>query len=147
MLLANGSVWSTSYDTGVIAQLDPARLELTRIFKDGVKPAGLTHCNGRIWVGHGGATTWLTQIDPATNAVRRVDVGTANPGWPRCIHGPDALIWVTDKERSLVYRVWGGRPSLTDTFDAGPGAYSLARAGDAMWITSFAGSDVRRFER
>jgi hypothetical protein len=54
---------------------------------------------------------------------------------------------VTDKERSLVYRVWGGQPSLTDTFDAGPGAYSLARVGDAMWITSFAGSDVRRFER
>jgi hypothetical protein len=183
VLLASGSVWTTSYDTGVIAQLDPARLELTRIFKDGVKPAGVTRCNGRIWVGHGDDTTWLTRIDPATNAIRRVDVGTANPGWPRCIRGvlwvtasstllkvdattgevrarlrlggtlaeaadgPDALVWVTDKERSLVYRVWGGQPSLTDTFDAGPGAYSLARAGDAMWITSFAGSDVRRFER
>jgi hypothetical protein len=183
VLLASGSVWTTSYDTGVIAQLDPAQLELTRIFKDGVKPAGLTWCDGRIWVGHGGATTWLTQIDPATNTIRRVDVGTANPGWPRCIRGvvwvtasstllkvdassgnvlgrlrlggtlaeaaegPDALVWVTDKERSLVHRVWGGQPSLTDSFDAGPGAYSLARNGDAMWITSFAGSDVRRFER
>jgi len=183
VLLADGSVWTTSFDTGVIAQLDPARLELTRPYKDGVKPAGLTRCNGHIWIGHGGAATWLTRVDPGSNAIRRVDVGTANPGWPRCIHGivwvtasstllkvdantgevrarlrlggtlaeaaegPDALIWVTDKERSLVYRVWGGQPSLTDTFDAGPGAYALARVGEAMWITSFAGSDVRRFER
>jgi hypothetical protein len=61
--------------------------------------------------------------------------------------GPDALIWVTDKERSVVHRVWGGEPSLTDTFAAGPGAYSITRAGNAMWITSFAGADVRRYER
>lgn len=32
------------------------------------------------------------------------------------------------------------------SFSAGPGAFALARAGDAMWVTSFAGSDVRRFD-
>jgi hypothetical protein len=54
-------------------------------------------------------------------------------------------VWVTDKERSLVHRVDPVNRRLVDAFAAGPGAYALARTGDAMWITSFAGSDVRRF--
>ena len=183
VLLAGASAWTTSYDTGAIAKLEPSKGELIRVFKDGANPAGLTRCGGLIWIGHGGSSTWLSSIDPETNAITRVDVGIANPGWPRCIRGvlwvtasdtllkvngssgtvlarlhlggtlaaiaegPDALLWVTDKERSLVHRVWGGKPSLTDTFRAGPGAYSIVRAGDAMWITSFAGADVRRYER
>jgi hypothetical protein len=44
-----------------------------------------------------------------------------------------------------VHRVYAGEATLTDTFEAGPGAYALARAGRAMWVTSFAGSDVRKF--
>ena len=183
VLLAGGSVWTTSHDTGVIARMEPVTGRLVRVYKDGPRPAGLTRCGGRVWVGHGGTATWLTRIDPASNAMRRVDVGTTNPGWPRCIRGilwvtasgtllkvdaatgevlarlrlggtlaeaaegPDALVWVTDKERSLVHRVYAKDASVTDTFDAGPGAYSLARVDDAMWITSFAGSDVRRFAR
>ncbi|HEY4620317.1 MAG TPA: hypothetical protein VIG93_01345, partial [Gaiellaceae bacterium] len=58
---------------------------------------------------------------------------------------PGRAVWVTDKERSLVYRIYGPRAAVTDSFPAGPGAYSLARSGDAMWITSFAGSDMRSF--
>lgn len=183
VLLARGSLWVTSHDTGLIPKIDPATQRITRVFKVGAKPAGLTLCKGRIWVGHGGDATWLTEIRPATNAVRQVDVGTTNPGWPRCIQGtlwvtasgtllkvdaasgrvqarlrlggtlaeaaegPDALVWVTDKERSLVHRIYAHGGTVTDTFEAGPGAYSLARVGDAMWITSFAGSEVRRYTR
>jgi hypothetical protein len=36
---------------------------------------------------------------------------------------------------------------VVNSFAAGPGAFSLARAGGAMWITSFAGADIRRYER
>ena len=184
VLLAAGSAWATSYDTGSVVRIDAARQRPTRVYRDGVRAAGLTHCRGFVWVGHGGNATWLTRIDPASHAMRHIEVGTTNPSWPRCIRGvlwvtasgtllkvhgetgkvlarlrlggtlaeaaegPDALVWVTDKERSLVHRVYGGRrPSLTDSFEAGPGAYSLARAGDAMWITSFAGTDVRRYVR
>jgi streptogramin lyase len=183
VLLAGGFVWATSYDTGAISKIDPVRSRVTRVFKDGAYPAGLTHCNGRIWSGHGRDATWLTEIDPKSNAIRRVDVGTANPSWPRCVRGtlwvtasetllnvdpgtgkllaqlrlggtlaeaaegPDALVWVTDKERSLVHRIYAKQARVTDTFEAGPGAFALARAGDSMWITSFAGADVRRFDR
>ncbi len=182
VLLAGGSVWTTSYDTGVIARIDAPSRRPLRIYKDGAYPAGLTYCSGRVWVGHGRDATWLTEIDPLANTFRRVDVGTANPSWPRCIRGtlwvtasatllkvdagsgkvlsrvrlggtlaeaaegPDALVWVTDKERSLVHRIYARQATVTDTYEAGPGAFALARAGDSMWITSFAGRDVRRFD-
>ncbi len=58
---------------------------------------------------------------------------------------PDGLVWVTDKQHSLVHRLSPDGRTLMDSFPAGPGAFALARAGDAMWVTSFAGSDVRRY--
>jgi YVTN family beta-propeller protein len=60
--------------------------------------------------------------------------------------GPDGLVWVTDKEHSVVRRLGSDGRSLVDSFPAGPGAFALARVGNSMWVTSFAGSDVRRFD-
>ena len=181
VLLAARSLWTTSYDTAAIARFDPVTRTVVRVYKDGPKPAGIASCGGRLWVGHGDASTWLTQIDPSSNAMRRVDVVHRAPGWPRCVRGelwvttadsvlqmnprtgalvghyrlggtpaeaaagPDGLVWVTDKERSLVHRIDGANRHVLDSFSAGPGAYTLARAGDAMWVTSFAGADVRKF--
>ena len=182
VVLARGSAWSTSHDTGAIARIDAATGMITRVYKDGPYPAGITSCGGRIWVGHGRDATWLTSIDPSTHRMRRVDVGTKAPGWPRCVRGelwittpngvlrvdarsgkvlarlrlggtpgeaaagPDGLVWVTDKERSLVYRIYAKSAVVVNSFPAGPGAYSLARVDGAMWVTSFAGADVRRFD-
>ena len=55
------------------------------------------------------------------------------------------LVWVTDKQHSTVHRLTPDGERVVDTFPAGPGAFALARARDAMWVTSFAGSDARRF--
>jgi hypothetical protein len=52
---------------------------------------------------------------------------------------------VTDRQHSLVHRLTPDGRHVLDSFPAGPGAFAMARAGRAMWITSFAGSDVRRF--
>jgi streptogramin lyase len=57
----------------------------------------------------------------------------------------DSTIWVTDKERSLVHRIEPTENHVLDSFPAGPGALSLARFAGSMWVTSFAGTDVRRF--
>jgi len=46
-----------------------------------------------------------------------------------------------------VHRVYAGDATVTDSFPAGPGAYGLARVGTSVWVTSFAGADVRRFDR
>jgi hypothetical protein len=53
---------------------------------------------------------------------------------------------VTDKERSLVHRIDPGSGHVFDSFPAGPGALSQARFGGSVWISSFAGSDVRRYD-
>jgi streptogramin lyase len=55
-------------------------------------------------------------------------------------------IWVTNKERALVHRIDPEAGRVLDSFPAGPGAYALARFAGSMWITSFAGSDVRRYD-
>ena len=51
-----------------------------------------------------------------------------------------------DKEQSLVYRIDPNRPAVVESFGAGPGAYVALRAYGSMWVTSYAGSDVRRFK-
>jgi streptogramin lyase len=63
---------------------------------------------------------------------------------PGAVDG-NSMIWITDKEHSRVHRL-DPATGFVDTFPAGPGAYALARFGGSMWITSFAGDDVRRFD-
>jgi streptogramin lyase len=86
----------------------------------------------------------VVRLDARTGAVRaRIHVG----GTPADIAAaPDGLVWVTDKERSLVFRVDPRANRIVDSFAAGPGAFSLARLGRSMWVTSYAGSDVRRYD-
>ena len=56
------------------------------------------------------------------------------------------MIWVTNKERSLIYRIDPASRHVLGAFPAGPGALALARFAGSVWVTSFAGSDVRRFD-
>jgi streptogramin lyase len=58
---------------------------------------------------------------------------------------PDGTIWIPNKEQNLVYRVDRARQRVIDSVPAGPGAFVTLRAYGSMWVTSFAGSDVRRF--
>jgi hypothetical protein len=138
-----GRVWvGHGADLTWLTAIQPTTHRITRV-DVGMKSPGWPSCiRGVLWVT---ASDTLLKVNSATGKVlARLRLGGT---LAEAAEGPDALIWVSDKERSVVHRVWGGKPSLTDTFAAGPGAYSIARAGNAMWITSFAGSDVRRFER
>ncbi len=73
VVVTGGSVWVTSFDSGTVARFDTATARLIRVYKDGPNPAGITSCAGRVWVGHGRESTWLTAIDPRTQrrAARR----------------------------------------------------------------------------
>jgi len=182
VLLAAGSLWASSYDVGTVARLDPRNGSLRSVSRDGLNPAGLAWCGGRVWVGHGRQATWLTAIDPARSRVDRVEVAAATPSSPHCVRGelwvatadsvvrldahtgtvlarvplggtpadiaagPDGLVWVTDKERSLVFRIDPRGNTIADSFPAGPGSFALARVEGSMWVTSFAGADVRRYD-
>jgi streptogramin lyase len=56
------------------------------------------------------------------------------------------LLWVTDKERSLIHRIEPGSGRVVDEFPAGPAAFDVVALGSSMWVTSYAGADVRRYD-
>ena len=58
---------------------------------------------------------------------------------------PDGTVWVTDKEHSGVLRIDPATDTVVDEVAAGPGAFAVVRAAGSMWVTSYAGSDIRRF--
>jgi streptogramin lyase len=181
VLLAAGSVWAPSFEAGTVTRLDPRTGRIRRVFEVGGHATGLASCGGRIWVGHGRGSTWLTSIDPRTLRIRRIEVGETDPRRPRCIRGvlwvaspesvvrvdpasgrvlgrlrigetlgdvapaADGLVWVTDKEHSVVHRIDPNELRIIDSFSAGPGAFALERTGDTMWVTSYAGNDVRGY--
>ena len=178
---AHGFVWAVSFEMGTVTLLDPRTGAVERVVRVGDHPTGLASCGGRMWVGHGRASTWISSIDPRTLRVRRVQVAATEPRRPRCIGGvlwvatpdsllrvdpsggrvlgrlrigetlgdlaaaPDRLVWVTDKQHSVVYRVDPSDLEVVDSFSAGPGAFAPARTGRTMWVTSYAGSDVRGY--
>jgi DNA-binding beta-propeller fold protein YncE len=86
----------------------------------------------------------VLRLDAHSGAVlARIKLG----GTPvEAVAGPDGLVWVSDKQRSLVFRIDPATNSIVDHFAGGPGAYALAPAGTSVWITSFAGTDVRRYD-
>jgi streptogramin lyase len=179
---AAGAVWVTSFETGTVTRLHPRTARPTRVVRVGGRPAGITRCGDRLWVGQGRDATWLTSIDPRNGSARRVDVAVDEPRWPRCLRGQlwvttpsaalrvaprtgeplsqvalgetlaeaaaatDSTIWVTDKEHSVVHRIEPTRGLALDSFPAGPGALALVRFAGSMWVSSFAGADVRRYD-
>jgi len=101
--------------------------------------------DGELWV-----TTEdsVARVSPRTGELRGLVqlAGTpAEAGLATSAPGGARTIWVTDKERSLVHRVDPGSGNVVDSFPAGPGALAQARFGGSVWISSFAGHDVRRY--
>lgn len=125
----------------MLTAMDPKTLRTRRVDAAAEAPGRPTCINGDIWV-----TTLdsVLRLDGRTGSVlSRTHLG----GTPaEAASAADGLVWVTDKERSLVHRVDPQTGVVVDSFPAGPGAFSQARMGRSMWITSFAGSDVRRFD-
>ena len=181
--VAAGAAWVTSFETGTVTRLDlMGRRE--RVLRVGRHPTGIAACGGRVWVGHGRESTWVTAIEPRTGRAQRVDVGVRAARWPRCVRGElwvttedtalrlaprtsvvraqfrlgstlaeaaagpgrAAGVWVTDKEHSRVHRLDPVAGQVVDSFLAGPGALALESFAGSVWVTSFAGSDVRRFD-
>jgi len=97
--------------------------------------------DGEVW---GTSTDSVVRVDPRTGRVlSRLGLGET---LEEAAAGPDGLVWVTDKQHSRVYRLDRTGTSVVDSFPAGPGAFALAQSGEAMWVTSFAGADVRRYD-
>ena len=138
----NGAVWvGFGRDATAIARVNPRTFRVERIDVGVREPRGFVAGTKDLWIQAN--TGDLLQFDPVTRRVRaHLEVGrTLATG----AVAQDGTIWIPDKEQNLVYRVDRARQRVIDSFPAGPGAFVTLRAYGSMWVTSFAGSDVRRF--
>jgi streptogramin lyase len=136
-----GSLWvGHGRDATWLTQIHPRTGRTRRV--DVVVPSpGWPRCiGGELWVTTKDA---VLRVSRSGELRSHLQIGTTPA---EAAAAPDGAIWVTDKERSVVHRIDRQAGRVFDTFPAGPGAYALARLGGSMWITSFAGDDVRRFE-
>jgi YVTN family beta-propeller protein len=142
LAVRNGTVWvGFGRDATAIARVNPLTFRVDRV-EIGVKAPG--------WFVTGTKDLWiqandgdLVHFDPISRRVlAHLEVGgTLAQG----ATAPDGTIWMPDKERSVVYRIDPKREKVIGSFPAGPGAYLALRAFRSMWVASYAGSDIRRF--
>lgn len=128
-------------DVTYLTSIDPGTHRMRRIDVGLAAPRSPTCVRGVVWV-----TTpdSVARIEPRSGRVlSRLHIGET---LAHAAEAPDGLVWVTDKQHSLIHRLTLAGDLVVDGFSAGPGAFALARAGGSMWVTSFAGSDVRRFD-
>ena len=139
----NGAVWvGFSRDVTSIARVSPGTYRVDKLDVGVPEPRGFVAGTKDLWIQAN--TGDLVEFDPvARRVLAHLEVGrTLAQG----AVAPDGTIWVPDKEQNIVYRVDPSRRRVVDSFPAGPGAYVTLRAYGSMWVTSYAGSDVRRFK-
>jgi streptogramin lyase len=139
----NGAVWvGFTPDTPTsIARVSPSTYRVDRVDIGVRGPRGFVAGTRDLWIQAN--TGDLVHFDPvARRVLAHVGVGrTLATG----AVAPDGTIWIPDKEQNIVYRIDRGRERVVDSFPAGPGAFVTLRAYGSMWVTSYAGRDVRRF--
>jgi YVTN family beta-propeller protein len=138
----NGAVWiGFGGDATSIARVSPRTFRIDRIDVGVREPRGFVAGTNDLWIQANAGD--LLHFDPvARRVLAHLEVGrTLAQG----AVAPDETIWIPDKEQNIVYRVDPGGQRVIDSFPAGPGAYVTLRAYKSMWVTSYAGNDVRRF--
>jgi streptogramin lyase len=142
LIARNGSVWVGFGRGSSIARIDP-KTGSSRRFEVGESGPGWFVAGTKdLWIQAEGGH--LVHVDPTNGRdLAHLQFGkTLAQG----ATAPDGSIWMPDKEQSLVFRINPKGPAVTGSFGAGPGAYISLRAYGSMWVTSYAGSDVWRFE-
>jgi hypothetical protein len=136
-----GRVWvGHGRDATWVTAIDPRSGSMRRFDVVVPSPRWPRCIAGQVWVT---TPTALLQVDSRSGQLRaHVELGGT---LAEAAAAGDSTIWVTDKERSRVHRIWGPGNLVLDSFPAGPGALSLSRFAGSMWISSFAGTDIRRF--
>lgn len=142
LLYRAGSLWvGSGRQSREVFRIDPATLAVARV------PVGASSPG---WFVAGARGVWVTtsedsvvRINPATN---RVVTTLPVRGVP--VEGaaaPDGLLWIPSKQSNTVTRIDPSTNRVLGVLPAGPGAYVAHRAFGSMWVTSYAGSDVRRY--
>jgi streptogramin lyase len=139
----NGTLWvGFGGSATAIARVNPLTFRVDRIEVGARAPGWLVAAGSDLWIQANDGD--VLHLDPITlRVLARLHVGrTLAQG----ATARDGTIWMPDKEQSLVYRIDPSRERVIDSIPAGPGAYVALRAYRSMWVTSYAGSDVRRYK-
>jgi len=142
LALCGGRVW-VGHGEGArwITSIHPTTHRVRRVALGAAAPRAPVCLRSELWVT---SPDTVLRLDPRTGRVRsRLTIGETLSD---AAFGPDGLVWVTDKEHAVVHRLTPDGRQLVDSVPAGPGAFAVARMGEAMWVTSFAGADVRRYD-
>ena len=142
-----GYIWvGHSRDATWLTRIDP-RTRRARQVEVGIESPRAPSClRGQLWV-----TTEheALRLAPRTGErLAHVPLSGTPGGAAAAPTGTNGnwMVWVTDKELSRIHRIDRLTGRLVDTVAAGPGAFALAALGGSMWVASFAGSDVRRYD-
>ncbi len=138
----NGAVWvGFGREATAIARVDPRTFRTDRVDVGVREPRGFVVGTKGLWIQAN--TGDLVHFDPVTRRVlAHLEVGrTLAQG----AVARDGTIWVPDKEQNLIFRIDPAKQRVIDSFASGPGAYVTLRAYGSMWVTSYAGRDVRRY--
>jgi hypothetical protein len=142
-----GYIWvGHSRSTTWLTRIDPRTGGMRRVDVDVESPRAPSCLHSQLWV-----TTEheALRLAPRTGErLAHVPLG-GTPGVAAAAPtGTDGnwMIWVTDKELSRIHRIDRATRRVVDTVAAGPGAFALAELVGSMWVTSFAGADVRRYD-
>ena len=131
VLCAFGHVWVTSWEAGVLSEVEPHSLRVVRRIRIGPRPTGLRVARGGLWVGFGRSATSIARVDPRTAAIRRVKVDERAPSW--FVTGTRAL-WIQAADNRLI-RVDPGTKRVTARLSFGRTLAQGALAPDGtIWV-------------
>jgi streptogramin lyase len=142
LLFRDGSLWvGSGRGSSEVFRVDPATMAVVRV-PVGAKDPGWFVAGARdVWVVT--SEDSVVRIDPATNRIVTTMPVHGNP-----VEGataPDGLLWIPSKQSNTITRIDAATNRVVGVLRAGPGAYVAHRAFGSMWVTSYAGADVRRY--
>jgi DNA-binding beta-propeller fold protein YncE len=141
LAVASRSLWiGFGREATAIARLDLRTHELTRIDVGHQTPDRISTDGRSLWVS---AQDTVVRVDPQTNRVvaRFALGGTFAQG----TSAGDGAIWIPNKERNTITRFDPRTNRVAAVLRAGPGAIAATAGFGTVWVTSYAGADIRRY--
>src|SRR5262249_11130212 len=122
-----GGIWVVSSQTGRLLLVSPRRDRVTRAFRVGVSPDGVTVGAGSVWVSDSAGA--VVRLNPVTGRVQEIKVG----GSPAAVAYADGAVWAASGRGSVV-RI-DPRTHLIRSIRVGNQPSGLAAAGGKVLVT------------
>jgi YVTN family beta-propeller protein len=136
-------VWVGTTASEDVYRIDPRTNAVASLRLGGTRHAWLATSTRDVWVSNGLDGT-VTRIAAATRKV----VATVKVG-DLPVDGavaPNGLVWIPNKSDSTISIVDPARNAVVRTIRSGPGPFVVGVAFGDMWVPSYGGDDVWRYD-